>query len=168
MSNQKKYFFVGTFDHKHSIVFGGVNDVWEKGTTQSRSIGYDSEAELREGEGILPEPCKHCGEMVSTNYNEETKKRLTDKNLCHSCDFWFAVKETLNEPDRFVVNHIAYRVKPDVPKGRLTSGFIGFGGAEFKFQDTNGTITISHNVWSNGEVPECFYDLIPDNAILIK
>lgn len=163
MSNKTARWFFITQDHKSKIILSTYDNLGRGWS--SCSAPYNSKKKLRDDCGILPNPCKHCGQMVKTSYAEEMKKILTENNLCFSCNFWFDLKETLNDLNRFVVNYIAYRVHPDPPKGY--GGFLGFGGAEFKFKRPNGEVTISHNTWCNGTVPESFYELIPDNAILI-
>jgi hypothetical protein len=138
-----------------TISFGGI---WT-----SRSIGYETREELLEGEGVLTEPCKICGKIVSTKFSESTKKQLIEKELCFSCDFW---DELAKKTDRIIANHTCYK-----DGGKKTNGdksCMGFGGADWKIRMNDGSLIETNNLWCNGDIPKHFWERMPDNALVLQ
>jgi len=96
--------------------------------------------------------CPYCG--------REGKERYDGK--CHSCHFWLR-KVELSEEDRVrqvIVDNIHYMIGK-----QNTSGFKGFGGREFIIQFFDGRIVETSNLWHQGEIPERFRSMLPDNAV---
>lgn len=46
----------------------------------------------------------------------------------------------------------------------MTRRFIGFGGRMMEAIKNSGEKVISNDWWHQGDVPECFRDIMPDNA----
>lgn len=128
----------------------------------------------------MSKACSHCGKSVtsdpgSSSYETDTshfiESRLTEimreKSCCFSCAVWFRrIKETpstiADGNVSVIVNHEAYIVHPFMEGG--LKGFVGHSGFIFRFQMNDGTVIRSNNVWTQGNVPEIFWEDIPNNA----
>lgn len=129
----------------------------------SLSCSYDTKEELIKAEGILDEPCRECGCLVSTNYVDYTKDALIRENLCFYCYFW---KDKLKHVDNPNVARIAgthYYIDEDRPN----AAFKGFGGMGFTIKFNDGRVVTTHNLWCQGDIPVVFRDRLPDNAVFI-
>lgn len=52
---------------------------------------------------------------------------------------------------------------------REHSGFLGFGGREFKIHKFDpDEIIVTHNLWYQGKVPDTHKELLQDNAEFVK
>jgi len=131
----------------------------------SLSCRYDTKEELIEAEGILDEPCKECGKIVSTNYLNETKEALIAGNICFKCHFWVSKLVIKDNPRTVRVDGTHYYIDDDKPRG---SSFLGFGGAEFNIKFNDGRLVTSHNLWCQGDIPEHFKERLPDNAVFVQ
>lgn len=160
----KKYFLCQN-ESVQQILFTESENV-KKGNEVWTMIagGFNSVEELHEKCKILPESCKECSHLISTTYNEPHKSEMISRNICLRCNIWTNKLNTLPDPNCFVVNGGVYNVKPNIDG---PGGFKGFGGREFRFIK-NSVLTISHNVWFNGQVPVHFKDRIKDNATFEK
>lgn len=145
-----------------------VNDTWENANDQtmykytSRSCSYNSMSELIEGEKIQPYPCKECGGIVSTNYHHNEK--MLEKHLCFRCNFWDEKVDIANDPATVRIDGEHYMIAPE----DKNIGFKGFGGREFIIQFHDGRKVVSHNLWSQGFIPESFKSRLRDNAVFVK
>jgi hypothetical protein len=130
----------------------------------SRSGAYDTKEMLIDYKGIPDEPCKSCGSVFGTNFIEPVKTQLISRNICFTCMHWMEKIEIKDKPTTVRVNHMHYKIEPDDPKAY----FKGFGGAEFKIRFHDGREVVTHNLWYQGEIPERFWDRLPDNAVFIQ
>ena len=164
---ENKYFLVHKAGQKPEIVFGNILDVnLNINGGGSRSRGYESEEELKIGEGILEKVCTICGSMINTSYIEPVKSELISKNVCFNCNYWLGIEKDLTNPNRFIVNGEAYFMTPDAVPG---TSFVGFGGSKFNIQRLDSEeIIVSHNLWCNGTVPDHFKERIPNNAKFLR
>jgi len=136
------------------------------GDWSSCSPGYASREELIKGQGIPLEPCKECGEPFGTNYVESTKARQLEHNLCFGCLLWTErMNDPINNPDRYLIaEHKFYSIADENMKGPR-----GFGGSRWTFKRiSDDKIITSTNVWYGGDIPEHFWDRIPDTATIIR
>jgi hypothetical protein len=120
--------------------------------------------------------CSFCGKEYDAGQygtlEEITKlkkdipmRMLTDK-VCFQCGFWFEKIDLDNGPwkDTFVIaNHYHYHIGDEVPKG--ARGFIGSGGYRYTIEFFDGRVVESNNLWHQGEVPEIFWEKLPNNAV---
>lgn len=106
--------------------------------------------------------CKSCGKHHYVGFVDDVRVEMLDKGFCHSCNGWDNRISKQHDENVIIANHRYYTIYPD-----QNGGFRGYGGAEFKFQRDDKLI-VSHNVWSGGEVPQHMWDVLPDNATLIK
>lgn len=159
-ADQMKWWFCGHADGRHEIVASVEfpKMLYDGGTITSRSYAYESEQELREGEGI-GDSCSICGQMYSTKYCEPIHSQMIAENICFSCHFW--MKQI--PKDGVIIAGRHYTIGPEPKKGQPTS-FLGMAGREFHIRRNTGEVIVTHNLWSQGEIPERFRDRFPDNA----
>jgi hypothetical protein len=85
------------------------------------------------------------------------------ETVAHSKKFWDEKVAIKDEPFVVRADHTHYIVREE-PGDGIHRGFLGHGGAEFKFIMFDGREIVSHNVWYQGEIPEEYWDRLPDNA----
>jgi len=104
--------------------------------------------------------CKECGKSHTLNWNGAKNKQLFDNKLCSDCFFW--VTKINWDPQNVVrVNHEHFHISDPDP------GFFGgHGGRAFRIYFNDGRIVESRNLWSQGTIPERFWDRLPDNATM--
>lgn len=110
--------------------------------------------------------CKICGKTDESDRWVNGQKMLNDK-LCFECDFWVRHHDddmTNRKDHKFVIaNGEHYVIEPEDSKETY---FRGFGGAKVEIHFFDGTIVTSTNLWYNGEIPDRFRDIMPDNATI--
>ena len=153
-------------EDRAEIIQGYRKMLHEGGKYSHRSYGYKTKEELLAGEGVLTEPCKICGGVVTTKWCEPTKSDLIKHNYCFNCLFWYKIEQTLNNPRRFIIDGVSYW------RGENTNDenkFRGYGGRKFKIQrnDSNEIIETT-NLWCQGNVSKYFKERIKDNAKFIQ
>lgn len=112
--------------------------------------------------------CIVCGaEFEPNDYVPEVAERLSSEHMCHSCDFWNMQHELDRDGSRMdaVIGGMHYVIHPYVD-GKVQFGK-GMGGNTVYVRFKDGRIVRSDNVWCQGEVPERFLDMFPDNAEFI-
>ncbi len=101
--------------------------------------------------------CPCCGKRF-------TRRLAPDayvENNCYDCSFWLV---KVNYP-HYMVRHQVIISGHHYMWYAETAGFIrGFGGRRFKIQFLDGRIVETNNLWHNGQVPERFRSMLPDNA----
>jgi hypothetical protein len=109
--------------------------------------------------------CKICNKE---EYPEHwTNSDLMIKHqLCFDCEFWRMQHqldvEQRGEHNWCVIDGCHYVIEPD------NSYFRGFGGHEFHIQFDDGTIKVTKNLWHQGEIPEEWKSVFPNNAKFLK
>ncbi len=99
--------------------------------------------------------CNECGkEDYSLSYMKGANKTCMDeKGLCFTCAFW-TLKLDLKNP--VVIDGGLY--SPESGNGP------GMAGRRFDIRMPNGEEITTHNLWSQGIIPEHFRDRLPNNA----
>lgn len=130
----------------------------------SRSPGFDTEEELRKYTNLPDWKCSKCGGEVTLTYSNNDK--LIEHKMCFSCNHFREQAEKLKtDVNKFVINNHVYTVYPDAPN----APFKGFGGREFKIRPFGSNdILVTHNLWSQGEVPAVWRNELPDTAEFVK
>lgn len=166
------YFLIRRISGKSEIIEADAKDIpfgarsGEEDWIQSRSSGHETEAELRRATGIPDEPCRICNQVFTTSYIPEVKKVLIERNICHSCYHWSEQSQMVGRK-RIIVNGTKYAVADEAIGS--TSIFKGHGGRKFKIQIIEtGEIIITDNLWCQGDIPNHFRDIMPDNAVFLK
>jgi len=79
---------------------------------------------------------------------------------CYTEHFWRELIPEVNNPRIARINHVHYSIVPDV----TGSGFRGHGGREFHIHFNDGRNIVTHNLWCQGDIPEKYWTILPDNA----
>ena len=117
--------------------------------------------------------CKYCGAPETDHWNEgDIKNIMTEEELCFNCAFWEIHARYLekNPDDKtvFIIDHCRYHDGGTVDKSKV-GGFLGHGGRNFKIKRYDSEeIYTTNNLWCQGDVPEFFWDRLPNNAEFIN
>lgn len=161
----KKYYLI---THANKDLQGREEILFEEAENlpawTSRSPGFDTEEELRKHTNLPDWKCSKCGGEVTLTYCNN--QQLIDHKMCFSCNHFREQAEKLKtNPCKFVIENHVYTVYPDNPNLL----FKGFGGREFKIKPFNSdNIIITHNLWSQGEIPVAWRGDLPNTAEFVK
>jgi hypothetical protein len=139
-----------------------VKMLYEGGKWTFRSGWYSSKEELYKDLGILDEPCKECGRLISTDYDRKTKEDMIARQLCFRCSFWHEIIADIKNPRRCIIDGRSYIVV-EAPRD-MPLRCRGFAGRTFKIEWLDGRKVITNNLWTNGPIPQRFLDRLLDNA----
>ena len=109
--------------------------------------------------------CGYCGHSpVNLDYTTETRQSMIRRGACFTCNFWLDRLDQYNSPRCVVINNNMYHIDNWSSPGRMR----GYGGRVFhiKRHDSDQIVT-TNNLWHNGDIPERFHHLMPDNAVFI-
>lgn len=105
--------------------------------------------------------CKRCGGVdCSKSFDAPTGARMERLRFCFGCVAWFDRAKQRRDPRSVRVSGVHYWIEPDDPGWP----YQGYGGAEFRISFHDGRTVTTHNLWRQGEVPDQWRDLLPDNA----
>lgn len=109
--------------------------------------------------------CDICGNEISFEYDEQYNALLKKNHLCFDCHFWSEKIKNygMAKGQFFVVGKNCYMMSRDD-----SSGMKGFGGQKFRVLFGNGDIVVTKNLWTQGEIPERFRDMLRPNAIFLR
>ena len=118
-----------------------------------------NEQVANEGVELCPgchEPCRKWG---------HGEKEKSYPNGCFTCQFWVEKMDPdcRDSPLTVRISGRHYRIGPE-----RAEGFRGYGGARFVIQFHDGRKAVTTNLWSQGEIPEAFWALLPNNATFVK
>jgi len=100
--------------------------------------------------------CPSCG----TSYIRRHTPESYIGNNCFDCSFWL---EKTDYPDDMKTHQVI--IDGQHYLFHDTDSFIkGFGGRRFKIQFFDGRIIETNNLWFQGEIPDQFRSMLPDNA----
>ena len=104
--------------------------------------------------------CVICGKEIE-------KSSHMNADLCGSecfhINFWNENVEQKNDLKIVRVKGHQYHIGDEKDK----SLFHGYGGAKWRIKFFDGREVITTNLWHNGEIPESYKELLPDNAEFI-
>ena len=110
--------------------------------------------------------CKECGTDVNTLLSfPGMAKLLKREQLCPDCYFWLPIVRERNNPKRVIVDHVAYRIGEGDKK--TPKCILGFGGRKFRIKFNDGRIVETIDLNCNGNIPERFWEDLPDNAVFM-
>jgi hypothetical protein len=84
-------------------------------------------------------------------------------NNCFDCSFWLDKAEYSD----YMASHQVIIKGEHFMLGETDSFIRGFGGRKFKIQFFDGRIIETNNLWYQGEIPEQFRSMLPDNAVFL-
>jgi len=120
--------------------------------------------------------CRVCGaEIEIGRFNPPLESRMVDTGHCFNCMFWvekIAWREAgdVTEQGQQVlrVDGQHYVVNSAIDAGERA--MLGHGGRRFRYRllkdGMNSPAQTTHNLWSQGHIPDRFKDQLPDNAVL--
>jgi len=115
--------------------------------------------ETLDGEPIVEVNCKECGEKDEASFGKSINTLMILRSLCFTCLYWYLRISEKDQPTSVRIKGRHYTIcAENAPKPR------GFGGNLMVIQFFDGHIIESHNLWSQGEIPERFRMQLPDNA----
>lgn len=106
--------------------------------------------------------CRECGMPDLATYFASQRERVLAAGLCPTCDFWTLKlgREGLVIAEDWHVYHVGGgRSWPGMP-----SSCKGFGGHKFLVTFSDGREVRTDDLWSNGVIPEWFWDRFTPNA----
>jgi hypothetical protein len=103
--------------------------------------------------------CPSCGKSYTRLHTPDSYIG----NNCFDCSFWLGKTDY---PD-YMANHQVIINGEHFMLGETDSFVRGFGGREFIIQFFDGRIIETNNLWYQGEIPEQFRSMLPDNAVFI-
>lgn len=112
--------------------------------------------------------CIECGATEDVSrWMRSCGERLTERQLCFSCDHWTSLEDRGNGPDKDRVvrfEGVHYIIGPEVGAG--PTWMRGLGGARILIRFHDGREVVTTNLWCQGNIPERFRSRLPDNAVL--
>lgn len=154
-----------TLEH-HNGNWGVRERTSEHGGHMTSWRGPDLLAALEEFANIMANPrCRECRKPLTFHWGEKVEKQMRAAELCYACLDWTEMAAEKG-PHVVYADGIRYKIAPDQPKGY--QGFLGHGGAEFRIRFHDGRVVVSHNLWTQGHVPDHFKARLPDNAVFLK
>ena len=143
-----------------AALYGGINTVANPDGTRSRYHSVDCWPRARYAQTGKPFIiCRECGRAEHGEWLDEGQTKA--RQLCFHCLFWH---EKIDRRDDPIVARIdgSHYVIGDERQGK--GQFSGFGGRRFAITFHDGRTIITHNLWSQGDIPERFRSRLPDNA----
>lgn len=108
--------------------------------------------------------CGMCGTLVFLFHTKpERSERLKMHQWCTRCEFWFERASEKDDPATVRVRGTHYRMG-----GRTSGSLRGFGGAKFRVRFFDGRKAECSDMWCQGEIPEWFREMMPDNAVFLS
>ena len=112
--------------------------------------------------------CSKCPNIASTSHvDPETKLRMVFYGTCAQCDYWGKYAFLVDDPNSVRAEGRQYFIGPEPdPRFGIDKKGLGFGGEEFtiRFYGRAGRVARTRNLWTQGEIPERFREMLPDNA----
>ena len=133
---------------------------------QRKYFGIDLLGALDRFADVMTAPrCVECRAPVLAEYMEPIKREMIAQQVCFSCHFW---RNRVGEfsPATVIVDGRHYQIEPDRPN--VSSGSLGFGGGRFEIAFNDGRRVVTHNLWTQGEVPLHFRARLADNARFVE
>ena len=98
--------------------------------------------------------CTKCGKALPENAIDD---------LCFECNFWSRHhnNDVKDKDHRCVIANGSHYIIGDEDS---KDSFRGFDGAKVSIEFFDGTVIVSTNFWYQGDIPERFRDIMPDNA----
>lgn len=132
---------------------------WSDGSQTDVMFDFDFAASLF-GKRVV---CGECGKRATYSCHEWANAEMAYTKLCRDCFFWIQKVAMQGVGARCLrINHEHYVASPP---GSLMRGY---GGRAFRYQMLDEPkVCETTNLWSQGAIPERFWDRLYDNAIFV-
>lgn len=110
--------------------------------------------------------CKLCGNEYQVTVSEHCAEYnfMVMEQICFYCAFWRVKQQNKADPRQIVTDGNMYYIGDENASGRQS--WRGFGGSKFVLVNiATGEVTVTTNLWHNGEIPEHFRAFFPDTHI---
>lgn len=115
--------------------------------------------------------CVECGKTEQLRWIESRNAELQRRSMCFNCSFWTGHIERLDDPrcvrppavDGQRMHYYAEDAEHTTP-----GALLGFGGAWWCIRWSDGRTVETNNLWSQGQIPERWWDRLPVNADLVN
>lgn len=167
MEEEKNWWALAVNDKESRILHCTKNEMHDRSMFlwSSLSCRYETKEELIKEEGIPDEPCRECGQIFSTNYQEDTKANILKDNICFTCYFWKSKLSIKDDPCTVRINGVHYFIGDN---NSSKHAFKGFGGREFNIRFNDGRLVTTCNLWCQGDISDHFKERLPDNATFVE
>lgn len=141
---------IHVMDHKENYISSA------EGARKCHKCGHE------DGDGV-----NRCHDMNPDSFIKgDVRSIMEETGWCFSCAFWESIyRKNKDNPNWVIIegqSWIAHPIKVDY--NRNYPIFVGCGGKWMTAKKENGEIVRTNNWWHQGNIPECFRDVIPDNA----
>lgn len=102
--------------------------------------------------------CIICGKQIEKS---SYSNKVLCSSECFSKNFWNEIVEEKNI--HTIIDGVSYCIGKEDDK----SPFRGFGGQRFVIKKKDGSIVATTNLWCQGDIPNDYKKLLPDNAEFI-
>ena len=103
--------------------------------------------------------CSICSEWANQQTSTEDMK-----GMCFTCAYWQRYIDLKDKQNEVIVGGVHYRCNTDKPIDNINPQWNGFGGRRWHIRFFDGRDVITNNLWYQGQIPERFRELLPDNA----
>ena len=100
--------------------------------------------------------CIICNKEIKES---EYTNTILCSSECWSADFWNQQVINKDDPKVVRIDGVQYRIGYE-----NQDSFRGYNGRKFNIKLSNGDIIETTNLWHNGDIPDSFKELLPDNA----
>jgi len=104
--------------------------------------------------------CKICNSELALNGHFD-RARLLSVGICASCDFWAEKWKARRNGDVVRIHNNHYTI------GEPTAHEKGMAGTGIRVMFIDGRQVSTDNLWHQGEIPEQWRELLPDNAAFV-
>ena len=110
--------------------------------------------------------CTRCGQAYSNDYTGEVANIMETQHVCFFCAFWIWQHRLDEEGGRkfAIINGKHYVLAPHTD----INWPVGFCRQKFTIRFFSGEEVVCDNLWHQGEIPEHFRDIMPDNAEFVE
>ena len=105
--------------------------------------------------------CEICGREFDKKHFSGKFENICGLGNCFHEKFWRIIADEKDE--HVFINGGSYYIE-DENKG----GIRGFDGRKFRIRKNDGTEIVTTNLWYQGQIPDNFKDILPDNAEFIR
>jgi hypothetical protein len=108
--------------------------------------------------------CSECGENAVASYVDGVRKRMVDRRLCYSCNYWC---DFLKTKPHTIIGGRTYS-----PGSRTSGPMRGMAGRRFDIEyfagPHAGKRITTFDLWAGSDIPERYREHFPDTAKFIN
>lgn len=117
---------------------------------------------------MKPYVCVHCGHVEEDTFDGKRMEKMVKFQHCYTCSFWQDKLSAFIAGDRRCVRVSGRHFYIGDESPDWGNSCKGFGGARFTIRFDDGREVETTNLWHQGEIPENWQGLLPDNAVFVE